>query len=84
MEAGVLPLYPYPVYRYKEWFPERVMSCYERRESTAYNVYVEQQCRTKRCYDSPLFYMMRLLNANPKNQEEMYAVPQVVNNNAEM
>ena len=48
--------------RFGKWFPLREEPVRGRREGTAYRVYQEFSARTDRLYNSPLYYMRRLLN----------------------
>jgi hypothetical protein len=57
--------------RYGRWFPQRVNATYERRQSITYNKYVEMNCKTQRCFDSPLYVMRRMLNGENEKKTSM-------------
>jgi len=50
--------------RYTGWFKRREEAQYEKREGTMYNSFVEYNCKTQRCFNSPLYTMRRMLNGH--------------------
>ena len=49
-------------HRFRGWFPERDAGDRARRDNAQYEKYREFPARTDRCYNSPLYYLRRLLN----------------------
>ena len=48
--------------RFKDWFQERPVPVYGRRDNKRYNRYVEENARTDRRRNSPKFFLRRLAN----------------------